>query len=57
MAPPTEIRPISHTSTNDRIMQLVLPLVKPGVRLADIGAGEGYFSQLVGQHVESKLGL
>ena len=53
----TEIRPISHTSTNDKIMQLVLPLVNRGVKIADIGAGEGYFSQLVGQHVESKLGL
>ena len=52
-----EIRPISHTSTNDKVMQLVLPLIKPGVRLADIGAGEGYFSQLIGQHVQSKLGL
>jgi ubiquinone/menaquinone biosynthesis C-methylase UbiE len=52
-----EIRPISHTSTNDKIMELVLPLVKPGVRIADIGAGEGYFSQLLGQHVESKLRL
>jgi ubiquinone/menaquinone biosynthesis C-methylase UbiE len=52
-----EIRPISHTSTNDKVMQLVLPLIKPGVRLADIGAGEGYFSQLVGQHVQSKLGI
>jgi SAM-dependent methyltransferase len=52
-----EIRPISHTSTNDKVMQLVLPLIKPGVRIADIGAGEGYFSQLVGQHVASKLGL
>jgi ubiquinone/menaquinone biosynthesis C-methylase UbiE len=52
-----EIRPISHTSTNDKIMQLVLPLVKPGVKVADIGAGEGYFSQLLGQHVQSKLGV
>ncbi len=38
-------------------MQLVLPLVKPGARIADIGAGEGYFSKLMGQYVESKLGL
>jgi len=53
----TEIRPISHTSTNDKIVQLVLPRIKPGVKIADIGAGEGYFSQLVGQQVESKLGL
>jgi SAM-dependent methyltransferase len=27
------------------------------VRIADIGAGEGFFSQLIGQHVESRLGL
>ncbi|HEY6089489.1 MAG TPA: class I SAM-dependent methyltransferase [Gemmatimonadaceae bacterium] len=52
-----EIRPISHTSTNDKILKLVLPLIRPGVRIADIGAGEGYFSQLVGQHVQSRLGL
>jgi SAM-dependent methyltransferase len=54
---PAEIRPISHRSTNDKIMQLVLPLVKAGVRIADIGAGEGFFSQLMGQHVESRFGL
>jgi SAM-dependent methyltransferase len=52
-----EIRAISHRSTNDKIMQLVLPLLKRGIRIADIGAGEGYFSQLVGQHVGSRLGL
>jgi SAM-dependent methyltransferase len=52
-----EIRPISHRSTNNKVLELVRPLLKPGVRLADIGAGEGFFSQLVGQYVESKLGL
>lgn len=52
-----EIRPISHRSTNDKVLELVRPLVKPGVRIADIGAGEGFFSQLVGQYVESKMGL
>ena len=57
--PATEdaIRPISHRSTNDKVLQLVRPLIKPGVRLADIGAGEGFFSQLVGQYVQSGLGL
>lgn len=53
----TEIRPISHRSTNDKVLQLVLPLIKPGTRVADIGAGEGFFSQLLGEHVKSKLGL
>jgi SAM-dependent methyltransferase len=52
-----EIRPISHRSTNDKVLQLVLPLVKLGIRVADIGAGEGFFSQLLGEHVKSKLGL
>ena len=52
-----EIRPISHTSTNDKILRLVLPLITPGVKIADVGAGEGYFSQLIGQHVQSKLGV
>jgi SAM-dependent methyltransferase len=52
-----EIRPISHRSTNDKVLQLVVPLVKLGIRVADIGAGEGFFSQLLGEHVKSKLGL
>jgi len=52
-----EIRPISHRSTNDKVLQIVLPLLESGVRVADIGAGEGFFSQLLGEHVTSKLGL
>lgn len=53
----SEIRPISHRSTNDKVLQLVLPLIKPRIRVADIGAGEGFFSQLLGDYVKSKLGL
>jgi SAM-dependent methyltransferase len=52
-----EIRPISHRSTNDKVLQLVLPLVKPGIRVADIGAGEGFFSQLLGDYIKTKPGL
>ena len=52
-----EIRPISHRSTNDKVLELVLPLIRPGVRLADIGAGEGFFSQLLGEHIRTRLGL
>ena len=52
-----EIRPISHRSTNEKVLEIVTPLVKPGIRVADIGAGEGFFSQLLGEHVKSKLGL
>jgi len=52
-----EIRPISHRSTNDKVLELVMPLIRPGVRLADIGAGEGFFSQLLGEHIRTRLGL
>src|ERR1700730_8523986 len=52
-----EIRPISHRSTNDKVLQVVLRLVRPGMRVADIGAGEGFFSQLLGDYIKAKLGL
>ena len=52
-----EIRPISHRSTNDKVLELVRPRLNPGVRIADIGAGEGFFSQLVGQYAETELGI
>ena len=50
-----EIRPISHRSTNDKVLSIVQPLVRPGVRIADVGAGEGFFSQLLGEYVKSTL--
>jgi SAM-dependent methyltransferase len=52
-----EIRPISHRSTNDKVLELVLPIIRPGIRVADIGAGEGFFSQLLGEHLRAKSGL
>ena len=52
-----EIRPISHRSTNDKVLELVLPIIGPGIRVADIGAGEGFFSQLLGEHLRAKSGL
>src|ERR1700730_2820916 len=52
-----EIRPISHRSTKDKALELVIPLVKPGVHVTDIGAGEGFSSQLLGEHIRRKLGL
>src|SRR5881227_3682838 len=57
VSPADEIRPISHRSTNDKVLDLVTPLLNSGVKVADIGAGEGFFSQLLGQHVQSKLNL
>jgi SAM-dependent methyltransferase len=51
-----EIRPISHTSTNDKVFALVLPHLRAGARLVDVGAGEGYFSKMVGDRVSAELG-
>jgi ubiquinone/menaquinone biosynthesis C-methylase UbiE len=57
VASQTEIRPISHRSTNDKVLQMVLPLMKPGIRVADVGAGEGFFSQLLGEQIKNTMGL
>ena len=56
MPPDTSIRPISHQSTNDKVFALVEPLVRADTRVLDLGAGAGYFSQLLGEHVAQKLG-
>lgn len=52
---PGEIRPISHQSTNDKVFALVLPHLRAGARIVDVGAGEGYFSKMVGDRVASEL--
>jgi SAM-dependent methyltransferase len=51
-----DIRPISHTSTNDKVFSLVLPYLRAGARVVDVGAGEGYFSKMVGDRLQSELG-
>jgi SAM-dependent methyltransferase len=51
-----EIRPISHQSTNDKVFSLVLPHLRAGARIVDVGAGEGYFSKMVGDRATSELG-
>ena len=50
----TDIRPISHTSTNDKVFALVLPHLRAGARIVDVGAGEGYFSKMVGDRLQSE---
>ena len=51
-----EIKPISHTSTNDKVFALVMPHVRAGARVVDVGAGEGYFSTMIGDRVSAELG-
>jgi SAM-dependent methyltransferase len=55
--PVDEIRPISHQSTNNRVFELVLPYLRRDARIVDVGAGEGYFSKLMGDHVRNTLGV
>jgi SAM-dependent methyltransferase len=51
-----DIRPISHQSTNDKVFALVQPYLRPGAKIVDVGAGEGYFSKMVGDRVAATLG-
>jgi SAM-dependent methyltransferase len=51
-----DIRPISHATTNQKVFDLVTPLLASGGRVVDVGAGEGYFSKMVGDYVEQRLG-
>lgn len=44
-------RPISHWSTNDKVFSLIRPFLDRGARVADIGAGEGFFSRRMGEYV------
>jgi SAM-dependent methyltransferase len=50
-----EIRAISHQSTNARVFELLRSKLTPNMRIADIGAGEGFFSQLAGKYMESEF--
>lgn len=50
------IRALSHHATNRRILDLVLPLVVPGARVLDLGAGEGFLTQAIGDHVRQAHG-
>ncbi len=45
------IRPISHQSTNQKVLDLTLGLLSPNRRVLDLGAGEGYFAKLLGEYV------
>lgn len=46
-----QIRRLSHASTNDKVLALATPYLRSGSRVLDLGAGEGYFSSMVGAHL------
>jgi SAM-dependent methyltransferase len=49
----SDIRRLSHASTNDTVLALVTSGDLRGRRVLDVGAGEGYFSQLLGEHLKA----
>jgi SAM-dependent methyltransferase len=55
--PSPTLRPISHMSTNDKVFAMVKERLSPSVRLLDLGAGEGYFSKVIGDYVASRFGV
>lgn len=50
----SEIRRLSHASTNDKVFELTRPHLAAGARVLDLGAGEGYFSSVVGSYLEKQ---
>jgi SAM-dependent methyltransferase len=51
------IRALSHQSTNQKVLDLTIELLAPDKRVLDLGAGEGYFAKLLGDHIERAYGV
>lgn len=51
------IRRLSHSSTNEQVFALARPFLAAGARVLDLGAGEGYFSSVVGDFLETQMGV
>ena len=49
-----EIRRLSHASTNEKVYALIARDGLEGRRVLDVGAGEGYFSRLVGERLKAR---
>lgn len=49
----TEIHHFSHRLTNEKLFALVRADALAGRRIVDVGAGEGYFTALVGEHLKA----
>ncbi len=53
----TDPQRLSHQTTNQRVFELVLDGGLIGRRLLDVGAGEGFFSRLLGEHLKARHGI
>src|SRR5215467_3448410 len=49
-----EIEPLSHEITTTRVLELLDGLDWPRARVADVGAGNGYFSQALGETLRAR---
>ncbi len=52
-----EIRAISHRTTNATVLALVTREDLRGRRVVDVGAGEGFFCQALGEHLRASQGI
>jgi SAM-dependent methyltransferase len=53
----TKIQRLSHKSTNQKVLELARPYLAPGMQVLDLGAGQGYFSRLVGEYLRESAGV
>ena len=49
-----EIRPFSHRRTSQKVFELLVADDMAGRRIVDVGAGEGYFVSVLGEHLRRK---
>jgi SAM-dependent methyltransferase len=56
MAAP-EIHRLSHESTNQKVFRLARPYLAVGMQVLDLGAGQGYFTQLAGEYLREFAGV
>ena len=52
-----EIRPYSLPKTNQKLLELLAREDLGNQRIIDVGAGEGYFLKLLGEHLKSNYGV
>jgi SAM-dependent methyltransferase len=52
-----EIRALSHSTTNRKVLSLLRAGDLTRQRVLDVGAGEGYFCRLLGEHLKQAHGL
>jgi len=53
----SDIQRLSHDSTNRAAFALARPFLRAGARVLDLGAGQGYFSQVMGTYLQDDLGV